>query len=242
MTQISPSQMNQFFQCPFKWKLLHIDRVQVIKVRNEKAELGTNIHKIIAKYYSSLPTKLDATKIEKHALRCFNTYIESYLLKKFEKQAKEIMENFVKFEKSCLGNYLRPVAIERRLESPSFRGIVDYFDGKNIIDWKTGAIMQIGPNEMRQGKIYEILLRRNGYIKDGQKVNMFFVTLKNGRILKLPLVTESWLMEQKRRMDYIIKSGRFPRICSGLCNWCEVQLRCEFEGEKLWDKLQLIRI
>ena len=240
MKPVSPSQLNQFFQCPFKWKIIHMDKVQTIRVKNEKAQLGSNIHEIIAKYYSSLPTKINATKIEKHATRCFNTYFEPYLAK-FEKQAKEIMQNFIKFEKSCLGNYLRPIAIEKRLGSPNFKGIIDYFDGKNIIDWKTGAIMQIGPNEMRQGKIYEILLRHNGYIKDGQKVNIFFVTLKNGRVLKLPLVTKSWLMGQKRRMDYIIKSGRFPKIHSPLCNWCEVQLRCEFEGEKLWNKAQLIK-
>jgi len=235
---VSPSEINLFFQCPYKWKLLYLDKVSKIRVRNEKAELGTNIHEIIAKYYSSLPTKIDATRLEKHATRCFSTYFEPYLIK-FEKQAKEIINNFVKFEKSCLGNYVRPVLIEKYLKSPEFKGKIDYFDGKNIIDWKTGAIMQIGYNEMRQGKIYETLLRHNGYIKDGQKVNVMFVTLKNDRILKLPLVTLSWLMEQKRRMERIIESGRFSKIHSPLCNWDEVQLRCEFEGEKLWDKIQL---
>ena len=239
--QVSPSEMNLFFQCPYKWKLIYHDKVSRIKVRNKKAELGKNIHEIIAKYYSLLPTKLDVTKIEKHALRCFNTYFEPYLVE-FDKQAKEIMANFVKFEKSCLGNYIRPVVIEKYLKSPNFKGIIDYFDGKNIIDWKTGAIMQIGPNEMRQGKIYEMLLRHNGYIKEGQKVNIFFVTLKNGRVLKLPLVTKTWLMEQKRRMEHIIKSGRFQKIYSPLCNWDEVQLTCELEGEKLWDEVQLIKI
>jgi len=236
--QVSPSEMNLFFQCPYKWKLIYLDKVPKIKVRNEKAELGSNIHDIIAKYYSSLPTKIDAKSIEKHATRCFNTYFEPYLVK-FDKQAKEIMKNFVKFETSCLGNYMRPVLIEKYLKSPDFKGKIDYFDGKNLIDWKTGAIMQIGYNEMRQGKIYEVLLRYNGYIKDGQKVNIMFATLKNGRILKLPLVTLSWLMEQKRRMERIIKSGRFQKIRSPLCNWGDVQLRCEMEGEGLWEKLKL---
>lgn len=239
--KVSPSSINQFFQCPFKWKLLHLDKVQRIVVKNEKRDLGTNIHEIIASYYKYIGNNPTPEKIEKTARSALATGFEP-TLKKFEKQAGEMIENFIEFEKSRLNNYVRPRVIEKNLETGDFKGIIDYFDGKNVIDWKTGALMQIDENQMRQGKIYEILLRENGLIKDGQKVNISFVTLKNGRVLTLPLVTEAWLMEQKKRMDRIIKSGRFSRIRSGLCNWCECQVICEFAGEKLWDKAQLIKV
>lgn len=228
--------MNQFFQCPFKWKLLHLDHVQAIKVKNEKAELGTNIHEIIAKYYHLISSHPTANKAEKLAWQCFNTYFEPRL-ESLKKQAVELMENFIHFERSRLNNYIRPLFVEKKLECPGFKGIVDYFDGKHIIDWKTGAMMQIEEDNMRQGKIYEILLKHNGYIKEGQKVQTSFVTLKNGRVLTLPFVTETWLMEQRRKMSFIIKSGRFTKIRSPLCNWCECQIRCEFEGEKLWENV-----
>lgn len=241
--KISPSQLNQFYQCPFKWKLLHLDKVQTIKVRNEKADLGKNIHEIIALYYKNIGGNPTSKQIENVVLACFNTHFEPYL-SKLKLQAEEMMGNFVKFEKSRLNHYVHPSVVEKEFNSEDFKGIIDYFDGENIIDWKTGAMMQIGNEHMRQGKIYEILLRHNGYIKDGQKIKISFVTLKNGRTLTLPLVTESWIIEQKRRMDFIISTQRFQKIRSGLCNWCECQLVCDFEssGERLWTSARLTAI
>jgi len=238
---VSPSQLNQFYQCPFKWKLLHLDKVQTIEVKNEKRDLGKNIHEIIASYYKYIGNNPTSKQMENIMEMCFNTHFEP-TLSKFKTQAQEMLKNFVNFEKSRLNNYVHPPIIEKPFKGEDFKGIIDYFDGEHIIDWKTGAMMQIENEHIRQGKIYEILLRQNGYIKEGQKVRISFVTLKNGRILTLPFVTESWVVEQKRRMDFIISKGHFNKIRSPLCAWCEVQLACEFESERLWDKARLIAI
>lgn len=237
--------MNQFFQCPFKWKLLHINHVQTVKVRNEKKELGSNIHEIIANYYKGIPKSPTAEQIEKRAWTCFNTYFEPRL-SKFEKQAKEMMENFIKFEKSRLPNYIKPCLIEGYLEDEEYKGYLDFLaitpKEALIIDWKTGAMMTITDDNRRQGKIYERLGKNNKHIMEGMKVKILFVTLRNGRQLEVPFTTMPWLDEQRRRMFSLVNAKRFPKIHSALCDWCECQIRCEFEGEKLWDNTRLMNV
>jgi RecB family exonuclease len=232
--KISPSQLNEFYRCPYGWKLSHIDHARKQAVKSPKKDLGRNIHEIISNYYSILPQVPTAKTIKENATLCFNRYFERSLNDQI-KQAKNLIDNFIKFELSRINNYIRPKLIEASLQTSEFKGIIDYFDGEKIIDWKTGAMMQLNDENLRQGKIYEILLRENGYIPKEQKVQIQFVTLKNGRVLTLPLVTEAWLMQQKRRMDYLVETGRFQKVPSPLCGYCEFQFICEFEGEKLWN-------
>ena len=246
MSLDSPSSLNSFFTCPYNWKLINVDGVQVVQVENLKGNLGSNIHHIIAEYYKNIGNSgvhipSYAKEIENIATQCFNTLFEPYL-NKFKTTAEEMMKNFIKFEQSRLQNYVAPQLIEKTLTNSNFKGIIDCFFTNGtvatIIDWKTGALMDLGDNERRQGKIYEILLRDNGYIKNERIVKIYFVTLRNGRVLELPFTTETWVMEQKKHKDAIINSGNFPKIISPLCDWCNTQLSCEFNNISLWSNLE----
>jgi hypothetical protein len=238
--------MNQFYNCPFQWKLVYIDKIPLVDIQNEKAKVGTCTHEIIANYYRHIPPQPTADDIEKTAIMMFNHFFDPKL-ESYRKAVRTMIETFVKYEKSRLNNYIKPILIEATLEDEEFKGIIDYFDGYEIIDWKTGAINQLGFNEQRQGKIYEHLITKwaqkqpkhvqERISKTGFKV--FFFTLKNGRKLQMPSITEKWLMEQKEEKERIIKSGLFPKQYSGLCAWCPVQLACEFESITLWTGLPL---
>jgi len=201
-------------------------------VENDRATLGRNIHSIIAEYYANISQKPTAKQVETMAMACFDSGFEQSL-KSYKKEAEEMIRNFIKFEQSRLASYIKPILVEKKLENDNFTGIVDYFDGTNIIDWKTGAVMEIDDDMRRQGKIYDVLLKSNGY---NSSHRIYFITLSNGRSLELPLTTEAWLMEQVKRMYSMVENQRFPKCRSGLCNYCEVMLECQMEGVTLWSE------
>jgi hypothetical protein len=228
----TPSSINSFFKCPYKWKLTYLHKTKGIFVVNDKRDLGDNIHFIISKYYeeSGFP---DEKYIEPLVKDTFNRYFDTKL-KKYQSDAEEMMNNFIKFEKERIKTAGKPIFIEKMLEDEVFRGKIDMFDGINIIDWKTGSNMEIDDDLKRQGKVYEILLNSNNYKGN---FNILFIALKNGRTLKLPVVTSTWLYNQTNQMNSIVSSEMYPKCYSPLCDWCEVQLECEFENDKasLWD-------
>lgn len=228
----SPSSTNQFFTCPYQWKLTRIDGVDSATIGNKNV-LGENIHCIIKKYYDTVTSKPTVDFIKTIAHACFKTYFLESELKEHKEVAAEMIENFIKFEIARLPNYTSPIFTEKRLEDDTFSGIIDFFDGQKIIDWKTGNMLSLSEKEKRQGAIYQRLLKSAGY--EGN-FKVFFVTLKNNRSLEMPLVTETWLMGQVQRMHSIIESGKFPKIKSGLCyGYCPAQIACEYDGEKLWE-------
>ena len=231
----SPSSSNSFFRCPQGWKLQKIDKVQQIRTENYKRSIGENFHAIIKEYYSNIDVKPTPSQVNNIAMSAFSTLFDE-TLKMYRVEMEAMLKNFIKFEIARIPKYIKPILVEEQLEDENFKGIIDYFDGRNIIDWKTGNLLSLGDNERRQGKIYELLLEHNGY--EGP-FKVYFVTLINGRTLELPLTTETWLMDQCKRMFTMVKNNQFPKVPSGLCNYCDVALACAFGDYSLWDKVIL---
>ena len=228
--------MNGFFRCPYKWDLINIVKAPCINVQNDKGLLGQNIHSIIAEYYRLVPQHPTSKQIESLATTCFTQMFESFL-SHYKHVAEDMVKNFIKFEQSRLKNYVKPILVEKTLEDDLFKGVIDFFDGQNIIDWKTGAMCNLDDDSRRQGKIYDLLLQHNGFNNGGKNFKVFFVTLRNSRVLELPFTSEAWLMDQIKHMYSIIQSGRFPKIRSPLCDWCEVELYCQLEDTHLWESV-----
>lgn len=205
--------------------------------------MGTCVHLIISNYFRQVKGNPPTVSEMKSTLEAMFNHFFDPKLEPYKKEIKEMLNNFLKFEIGRINNWIRPILIENGLEDDEFYGIIDYFDGWQVIDWKTGAVMNIGPSEQRQGKIYERLCTK--YVAElpeeikkrcspnGYKV--YFVTLKNGRVLEMPKVTDGWLIQQRREKQRIIASGRFNKIRSYLCNWCSVQVVCEFDDKTIWD-------
>lgn len=198
--------------------------------------LGANIHLIIKEYFRLIGSHPTEMQIKNVAKSCLDHHFDE-TLKRYREDAENLIQNFIAFEISRLKSYSKPILVEQKLEDDNFTGIIDFFDGQNIIDWKTGNLTQLGDDERRQGKIYDLLLHHNGYQGN---FKIYFVTLANGRVLELPLTTETWLISQANKMFMMVEAGQFPKCKSGLCLWCEVQLNCEMEGVGLFDNLPLL--
>lgn len=232
MTVYSPSSINQFYKCPFKWYLYYILHLQGDYVQNDMALLGTNVHDMIARHYRNLPERIVPHTINRNVDRIFMEYF-SPVLEPYKKLVESMLNQFKKYEhKRIKKGYRLPIIVEQKLHNNDFKGIIDFYDGEILIDWKTGKTLSLDNDFKRQAKIYETLVVDNGYPKP-KKVG--FVTLRNGRFLQLPFTTKGWLLTQKKHMDNMIKRGRFPKNKTPLCNWCPYQILCEFEDIPLFN-------
>lgn len=206
--------------------------------------MGTCVHEIIANYYKKVRGQPPTVKEMKETLIMMYNHFFDPKLEEHEKEIKSLIDNFLDFETSRINNWIRPILVEGYLKTKDFCGIIDYFDGYNIIDWKTGALIQCSEREYRQGKIYQHLCTE--YVKTlpleqqkkcAKQFKVYFVTLKNGKKLEMPHVSDKWIFEQRDQKRSMITSNTFPMITSGLCNWCPVQITCEFRGTTLWSGL-----
>jgi len=231
--KFNASDLNMFYTCPNMWRLIRIEKASGIPRDESLMLLGKNIHIIIQDYFSNISEKPTEKEIKKVASRCFETGFDPYL-KRFSRSAKQMIQNFIEFEISRLkkGNY-KPLFVEKKLEDEYFRGVIDFYDSDGIvIDWKTGRQVSITPEMRRQGKIYELLLKHNGF----KVKKVYFVTLRNGRVLEMPYTSDSWLISEVNRMVRMYERGMYPKNKSGICKNCPVQLECELESLKLWDR------
>jgi len=112
-------------------------------------------------------------------------------------------------------------------------GIVDFHSDpqKTSIDWKTGKLDYLRDSELRQGKVYQIMLGNHGHTSE----RCLFVALYTGRVLEMPMVTDEWVDRERQRMLGMVSAGHFPRIKSGLCDgWCPYAIDCQMAGVCLW--------
>ena len=226
----SASNINKFFKCPFFFKLCYIDKIKMVEVSNPKRDLGFNMHQIIHEYYKLIGKQPTAEMVKNVAKSCFARYFDDSL-KNLLPEAEELLKNFIQFELSRLTKYTAPIMLEQKLEDEQFNGIIDFFDGNKIIDWKTGKMLTLGDDECIQGKIYNHLLNSNGYAGN---FKVYFVTLANGRCLEMPATTEQWLMQKTQKMFSMIQAQQFPKVKSGLCSYCNGMLDCQCSDLTLW--------
>jgi hypothetical protein len=155
-------------------------------------------------------------------------------LQKRKKSLEKVQKEFLKFEINRLRQKRGlPKFTENRLKAqlfddiPPLEGIVDAYwedmDGM-WIDWKTGSYEEMTTDRMIQGKVYEMILIKNGFpVKKGM-----FVNLTLGKTNPLPNITNEWLHQKLRDMMEKIGKGKYPINQSPLCNgWCGYRLRCD---------------
>lgn len=235
---ISPTEINQFFSCPRKWYYYKTARVGVV-VDDSALFFGKLIHDSIAKFYAKIPPNPTFKEISDTAKETFGEnrrYVYSGFGARFDRQ----MNIFIEFEKKRKRTWkqYKPTFFEKRLvakpwkDIPEIHGIVDFYSksDETVIDWKTPA--QVGSDSTaRQGKIYEILLRLNGY---PVKKTVFF-SLESGVNIQAPRVTDGWIYKQARIMVDMIRANRFPKKPSPLCRgWCEYVLDCQNDKRCIW--------
>lgn len=235
LESISPSDLNQFSNCPYKWKLKKSKALEV-EVPNEAMLFGSAIHQCIARFYHVISEHPTPDDIKEKAEETFS----DFELKGVKAKTKKVMDNFVDFEIKRLKTWkqYKPTLVEKKLISnlfpdlPEFRCIVDAYWklDETGIDWKV-SMGNFEGDALRQGKINEMLLVKNSY---PTKRFMFF-SLLTGVNNQAPRVTDGWIYKLASGMVESVRLERYPAIKSGLCAYCEFIINCEFRGRCLWE-------
>ncbi|MBA7705625.1 hypothetical protein ES703_114457 [subsurface metagenome] len=234
---VSPSDMNSFLPpigCPLKWKLKKEGRGG-IPVDRGRAMLGSNIHHMIKTYFQHISDKPSEAEIKRIAENVYEEGFNKGQLSGLKKRAERCWKNFVAFELNRRKTWkvYKPDVIEEKLSGAGFIGIIDFHSNRQAttIDWKSGNLNQLGDEQLRQGKVYKILLENNGH-KTGR---VLFSALYTGRILEMPLVTDGWVERERNKMVTMVRKRQLTKSPGRLCDkWCPYLLECEMSGVCLW--------
>lgn len=223
------SKINTFYNCPRAFKF-QMEGQREIRVDDSKAQFGKAVHDIIKCFYSK-PGKPPEEAWDE-AVKENSANIPRYL----KRNLKSIKQCFLNFAET----YPPPKFVEKKFKAklfddlPEFVGIIDAFYHEGIVvDWKTGNI-PMGNGHLIQGKIYQMLLEKNGYKVD----KVYMVYLYHDIIKKVPKVTDGYIRKIASHMLTMIKNKHFPPKKSGLCDWCPYRLSCEFIDTPYWVVLE----
>jgi len=229
---ISPSSINLFFQCPYRWYLTNLG-LEGMVIDDSHLRFGKMIHHMIQQFYLRISDEPTEEEIERLAWNIFYECYDDTLPQK-RGLGKRIISNFIKFEKNRLREWkvYKPTLVERRFNLNEYLvGVIDFYCDGIIIDWKTGQYNYMNNDIMRQGGVYKYLLKKAGY-----RVNkVLFVYLRDNRVVEVPHVTDGWIEQEIRNMESMIKNKHFPKKSGVHCKYCEYRLRCEFDDTCLWE-------
>jgi len=220
----SPSALNMYYQCPYKFKLAYIDGVKPLPPP-EKMVIGKTIHEVIAKYYELIPVTITPKEIPlflSQALKEVNVSADSlnYLLRGFRR-----------FEERRLTWNLnpKPVAIEKYFERGIFHGVLDVIfkraDQKLVgVDWKSGRVSMDNVSHIIQGFVYVYIANLD---------EMIFVSLVSGSENRLPAKELLRFKSVLREIIGGIKAKNFEKKPGEKCKTCEYSLACNLREEDL---------
>jgi len=236
-TYISPSALNDFLSCPYRWKCSKEEK-PTIRVDDTAQLFGSAIHNILQIYYSKIDNNLTEDKIVENLDQAF---IEggNWITDSQKAKTKRIYKNIIAFEKErLLRKQPKPDIVEKRFDAklfddlPPFHGIIDYYSSSTgiVMDWKTGKNHELDDDKMVQGKLYQMLLEANNYTV--KKVVFYF--LDTGAEPTIPKVSDGWIYNKAKLMCDMIENDRFPSKPSGLCRFCPYQLNCQYKTKCRW--------
>lgn len=237
---ISQSQINTFRTCKFKYYCKYIIRANKIKVDNTAALFGEASHKIVESYYE----KIDSTTSLEEILKSIEeAFVEGsdYRVERKKTVFRRCQKNFVEWERYRIRQRFGvPAFTEKTFTNELFKGILPvngivdaYFDKVEMwVDWKTGNSTELTEQNLIQGKVYEMLLKYNGYpVKKG-----LFVNLNKGVRIPMPKISDNYLETRIHDMLAKIDAEDFSPTASGLCNkWCEYRLACDLKHICPWE-------
>ena len=197
--RISFSELKNWKECPYRHKLIHIDKLPYFE-GNEFTAFGTAIHAVCEEIVPD-PTKT-ATEIfdlnflnELITLKEQGKELDEKLVDDMRKQAKPICEQIIPAVKEYFGQF-EVVAVEEQLLEPigefesygkHFKGFIDLTiktpDGKyHIIDWKTCSWGWNTKKKSDPMTTYQLTYYKNYFSKkhdiDTKDIETYFILLK----------------------------------------------------------------
>jgi len=232
---VSPTSIDIFFECPYKWKLTYIDQKKPLPIVDKERLFGAMIHNMLKAYYDNLPENPSEEEISTTIEKVIRDYFDPTFQRR-EQRVRNIMENFKKFELQRVRRQkAKPDFVEKKFVYEPFSGVIDFYNSGEVIDWKVrGVSTLMTMSHIRQGKIYEYILKNNGL---PVRVVRFF-SLELGEFIAVPRVSDDWLMRQYQQMKEQINSGTFKKVIGNHCRKCEQILNCQFGEVSMWSDLE----
>jgi len=197
--RISFSELKNWKECPYRHKLIHIDKLPYFE-GNEFTAFGTAIHAVCEEVVPD-PTKT-ATEIfdlnflnELITLKEQGKQLDEKLVNEMRQQARPICEQVLPAVKEYFGEF-EVVAVEEELLEPigefesygkHFKGFIDLTiktpDGKyHIIDWKTCSWGWDTAKKSDPMTTYQLTYYKNYFSKkhniDTKNIETYFILLK----------------------------------------------------------------
>jgi len=258
MTIYSHSRLKTFEQCPFKFKLKYLDKVQPEMEQTIESHLGKVVHDTLEWVYKQvkkgeIPTAHEV--ISYYSEKWEKDYKPEFIIVKKEFTMKDYFNKGVRF----LINYYtknhpfndNTIETEKRIfveldkdGDYKIQGFIDRlshntnFDEYQIHDYKTSNSL---PNQNaiqtdRQLPLYSIAIKQDF---NAQKIQLIWHYLAfNKKIYSKR--TDQQLEQLKQDTINQIKeiecTKDFPSCPSVLCNWCEYKSMCPTHGGKVGER------
>lgn len=218
---LSPSAISDFRLCPARFWYTKI--FPSLKIEADFFEFGTNLHKIIERYYT-IVEETGKSMVPDEVFLVINQAVEDLFPQKDVAldEYKWHLKQFEKFEKQRLSwcSDPRPLVIEKKMYRSPFMGIIDaiFIKGSETVavDWKGGRAPKSLPDYYQiQGCIYSA-------ISEADKTIFYFLT--SGKQVEIDDCKEA--SEIIKQCISEIKSGKVEYNPGEHCDMCPAQLVC----------------
>jgi putative RecB family exonuclease len=259
MTVYSHSRLSTFEQCPYKYKLQYIDKVETEIPQSIEAFLGSCVHSVLEKLYEDLKYQ------KQDSLEDLLNYLHEIWKKDWDSSIIIVKEeygpdNYLKMAEKFITDYYnryhpfdqgRTIALEDRilisLDSEDVYKLQGYIDRLvessdgfyEIHDYKTNSRLPLPKyiESDRQLALYMIGVKNNYPGVRGVKLIWHFLAFdKEIDSTRSDEELEELKKETIKLIDRIESEERFEPNPSFLCDWCEYKPVC-----KQWSHLYKIR-
>lgn len=246
--RFSFSNVETFQQCPFKWKLRYLDKLETLPNWDDPANpliIGSALHhgiekgvdEAIKEYMMSFPVITDGH------------LFEGFKLKKLIPKVKALLSDHAEYEVTLA-------------DGNSFIGFIDYLDKEKgvLLDFKYTTEKNFKDKYLKSPQIHvyrHYLKKLTGY--EVPNIGYLHVPKISIRQKKTETVREFWNRLEKEldeaepkiefvtysqrkvdefisQMETIGKADEFPKCQSKLCDWCDYQGFCQ-KGEMIMIRL-----
>ncbi len=251
MAYYTPSKLNEYLNCPLKYRFVYVDKLEK-KTEGIEAFVGTCVHEALEKMlalekdYGREPSYKAAERLYFEAWdRLYHPDVvirrPDLTLEDYKRRGQIMLENYFRIDSEH--DFGRVVDLERTLyfqvDGTQFRGKIDRVqrdgDTVHIIDYKTGtrAKSQKEADDDIQLALYELGIR--GAYPDARSVELHWFMLGQSEVVTSMSDEEARqrLVERVCSLAAEIESTTdFRPKESALCGWCDYQEECAEEKQR----------
>ncbi|HMA83032.1 MAG TPA: PD-(D/E)XK nuclease family protein [Candidatus Thermoplasmatota archaeon] len=247
--QYSYSRLSTFKQCPFKYKLKYIDKIDPIIKDTIETFLGTIVHQTLEQLYQNLLTGC-ITSLDDLLIFFYHKWYENwndeilivkkkYSMECYQSRGKQFITDY--YHQYMPFNKTKTISVEDRIifyldaeKNYQMQGYIDRLDESKsgnyeIHDYKTGSRLP-SQNQLdtdRQLAIYALGVKHK--YSDAKDIELVWHFLKFNKELRSKRSDQqlSTLSSQLiSSIDTIENTKEYPRNPSILCHWCGYKPIC----------------